>query len=315
MNDWDQGFASGGLSLAASAAVYYGLNYMYSDKTSFGERLTDDEGAEMQVAASEARLFGKNRRNGARPFDPSNPNEVSYGGEIKGSAETDMGALETSAATSVELKNTINAKTLNKTGIYGAKKDPGFWKDYDVGSKQTATTKVEWEASVDGNKVKISDAVSYDRYLRTDKSRREASIDEYNWKLSKTEFEGQIVLGRFNMGVQNDGLFKLVSAFLIEMNSQLSKKENKNSDNSMLSPEKLAIAISADEFMGKFTEAQSQGVLKTKNAVLAKFKFENLSEKEPKATLILGVLNNVEIDTKFVEFSFEQLNVIGNFEL
>ena len=315
MNDWDQGFASGGLSLAASAAIYYGLNYMYSDKTSFSERVTDDIGAEQQIATSEARLFGKNRKNGARPFDPTNPNEVSYGGEIKGSAETDMGSLETSAAASVELKNTVNAQTLNKTGIYGAQKDPGFWEDYDVGSKQTATTKVEWEVSVDGNKVKISDAVSYDRYKRNEAKGK--YNDDYNWQWSKNEFEGQIVLGRFYMGAQNDALFKLVLAFLIEMKTQLSNKDKEQSASigNMLSPEKVSIGISSGEFMNSLVNAQSQGVLQAKNAVLAKYKVENSLKDGLKATLILGVLNNVEIDTKFVEFSFEQLNVIGNFEL
>lgn len=191
LNDWDAAVKSGGTSTSLSAGLYYGLNFMYSDKSGLREKFKDIKGAEQKMTRQEKRLFDYQGENAQTPFAKENKNEVGFGGSIKGSAKAGSDTIGAEAGVSAELalKNTISSDTLNKTGIYGRQDEDGFPEDYEVGSKSTLTLKYSGEVDVRGTGAAYSSAISFDRYSDGTSDKRSSELkrekDEGTWQFKQ----------------------------------------------------------------------------------------------------------------------------------
>ncbi len=126
LNDFG-GVATGGLP--ASVALYYGLNYLYSNSNdSLVDKTKDDKGAESNIADLEKELFGIK---GYGDYEQSNKNEVSFGASTGVGLDVADGAFKAEAEASLATK--INQDSLRETGIIGKQKNVGFFEDYKIG--------------------------------------------------------------------------------------------------------------------------------------------------------------------------------------
>jgi|GEM_PF-4988736 len=331
LNDWEN-LGPNIATTSLSAGLYYGLNYMYSDKSDFMDKFKDDDGTDKKMVELEKELFDYQGEYANDPFDKDNKNEVGFGGSIKGSAEAGNDRIGAKAGVSAEiaLQNTISAETLNKTGIYGAQEEMGFFEDYDVGSKSTLTAKYGGEASIDGTGVAYSSSISFERYNEDDSAKEQSkygsSEKDKGWQFSKMETQGSIQIAdltRKNM-VTNEILTSLHA-----MAEKIGEKYNTTKENSKKFDKEASVQkvyVSGfddkinmsilDQSMATMEDMTKNSPIKVTDALKAELKIVHVKDAtKPQITLTIGRLKEKSLNFGVGEAGMMNLKVIKTFDL
>jgi hypothetical protein len=330
LNDWEKLTSTMGTSLLPSAALYYGLNLMYSEKDDLDEKCEDIEGSEKRMAELEKELFGYNEERGNKPFDKDNPNEVSMGGSIKASAEAENEQMDLEAGVSAEiaLQNTINSKTLNKTGIYGRQGEDGFKEDYKVGDKTTLTAKFSAEATRDDTGVAYSTAMTFQEKYgedNEDSGKLKNKKSERKWK-----FEKEVTEASFQIGGLADGnhiATEILSERLADIGGYVAERYNKDRQKlQKYDPEATVKPINADAFkvtdsiinqkLAEKIELSDSKTLKVSDSVKVILKIiEFADQPNQKITLTIGHLTEKSVDRKLIEAEMKRFKSIATIVL
>ena len=302
-NDFSTILASQGGSLPASAVMYYGLNLMYSDKKDMADRIADTAGAEKEMAGKEADLFGKQKGKPGRPFDAKNTNEVAFGGVVKAGVTAEKGDSAAGANVEMAYQNTMNAQTLNKTGIHGEQEDQGFFEDYELGSKTEQIFKLQGSGSLKMFGTSFSTALTFEKGII--KKREDKIGNDSSWQFSKKENE--FVLEVKNMSKDQAVISELstqiaamVSEF-IQNHRKVDKKANEsNLKATFKSLDKSAIVAQVSSSILDKSLDTLPGV-EVVDSVQIKLKYVSEISKSTKLTLTIGKLNTKEADFKVVE--------------
>jgi hypothetical protein len=328
LNDWDTAFKSAGTSTSLSAGLYYGLNFMYSDKSGFKEKFQDTEGAEQKMTRQEKRLFDYKGEYAETPFDKENKNKVAFGGSIKGSAKAGSDTIGAEAGVSAEiaLQNTISSDTLNKTGIYGRQDEDGFLEDYEVGSKSTLTVKYGGEVDVLGTGVAYSSAISFDKYSDDNNDQNKGDfqrMENSGWQFKQIVTKASVSIT--DLSSSNDIADKIYSN-ADSLSGKVANKYNSEKENSRKFDPKTEVKpveLSAleENLRNKLTKENlavqgSEGISgKVTDAVKAELKIVTTELNNPQITLTIAREREKSVNLGLVNGEMVNLEVYKTFDL
>jgi hypothetical protein len=301
---------------------------MYSEKDDLDEKCEDIEGSEKRMAELEKELFGYKEERGSKPFDKDNPNEVSMGGSIKASAEAENEQMDLEAGVSAEiaLQNTINSKTLNKTGIYGRQEEDGFKEDYKLGDKTTLRAKFSAEATRDDTGVAYSTAMTFQEVdiSKNNYGQGDNENEKRKWKFNKEVTEAAFQIGGLADG--NHIATEILSERLADIGAYVTERYNKDRQKlQKYDPEATVKPINADAFkvtdsiinqkLAEKIDLSDSKTLKVSDSVKIILKIISQKNKAPKVTLTIGHLTEKSVDRKLIEAEMKRFKSIATIVL
>ncbi|UXX77720.1 hypothetical protein N7E81_10100 [Reichenbachiella carrageenanivorans] len=178
LNDWETVVVNPS-GLTSSAAIYYGLNYIYGDKNkSVLDRAMDSSDAEESIEDIENKLFAEDAN--------ADKNEVTFGGGLK--AELEAGDKNNNIKGAIEATRTskINQDSI-KNSQKDAKKDIGFLSDYKTGSHEEFEMKLSGALKVG----KVSGSRDFTWLFGKEDNNDSEQSDKKNssWKFKQFDFQ------------------------------------------------------------------------------------------------------------------------------
>jgi hypothetical protein len=235
--------------------------------------------------------------------------------------------LEAGVSAEIALQNTINSKTLNKTGIYGRQEEDGFKEDYKVGDKTTLTAKFSAEATRDDTGVAYSTSMTFQE---VDSSGESTGLPGNDEKERKWKFEKEVTEASFQIGGLADGnhiATEILSERLADIGGYLAERYNKDRQKlQKYDPEATVKPISADAFkvtdsiinqkLAEKIDLSDSKTLKVSDSVKVILKIiEFADQPNQKITLTIGHLTEKSVDRKPIEAEMKRFKSIATIVL
>ncbi len=310
-NDFGAVVSSSGASLIPSAALYYGLNIMYSDKEIEDiDDMLSPSNAENRIASMEAELFGKDGED-SRPFNETNPNEVAFGGSIKAGAEAENKLKKSSASIEAEIsyQNVINAHTLNTTGIYGAQEtdEQGFWEDYELGSKAEMSISLAGATEIEGHGAGFATKMTFHNQ-NDEEGQMGLYHNKSGWQFAKLENEITLTFKDLSStkseALKNEiipQLSAMATKFIDNYREVNQKAKEKNLQTLTTGIDPLAVAYQIEDSLATHQIDAMKDATATDSLQL-KLKLTSFKDiLRPQLNLTIGILNEKKVDVGLVE--------------